>query len=351
MTSIPKLGRAERRRLIRLGRRSRDPATSLRFLMIARLAQGPSRNQVARELGCAVSTVVAAAQRYVADGVAGLYDRRAANGKPKVNDPFREQLRKLLYVGPQSCGWRRPTWTRELLVLEMERRGFPKVAACTMGRALAAIGAKLKSPRPVVICPWGVDRQDRRLRQIRKLVASASADEPVLYSDEVDIHLNPRIGHDWMPRGFQRYVLTPGNNVKHYLAGALDVRTGELIWVDRERKDSALFCALLWRLATRFRRARRVHLILDNYGVHSSKMTQRCLESLGGRVVLHFLPPYSPEHNKIERAWQDLHANVTRNHTCRTMKKLLAEVFDFLHGYRAWRARTSEARHLSRRAA
>jgi len=43
-------------------------------------------------------------------------------------------------------------------------------------------------------------------------------------------------------------------------------------------------------------------------------------------LKLHFLPPYCPDDNRIERVWQDLHANVTRNHRCRTMEELMAQV-------------------------
>jgi hypothetical protein len=43
----------------------------------------------------------------------------------------------------------------------------------------------------------------------------------VFYQDEVDIHLNPKIGADWGYRGEQRKVATPGQNKKHYQAGAL----------------------------------------------------------------------------------------------------------------------------------
>lgn len=351
MHSIPKMARPRRRELIRLGRKSRDPATALRFLMIAKLGTGLSRNRVATDLGVAVSTVVTAAQRFALCGIEGLYDRRSGNGTPKVDERYRSELRGVLYLRPLDLGWRRPTWTRELLLLEMERRGYPRVAPCTMGRTLAAIGASLKSARPVVVCPWAPRRRRGRIAELRRLVARATPDEPVLYGDEVDIHLNPRIGHDWMPRGHQRVVVTPGKNQKHYLAGALDAATGALYWVDGSRKNSALFCALLWRLASRFRVCRRVHLIVDNFGIHDSRETRRCLESLGGRVVLHFLPPYCPQHNKIERVWQDLHANVTRNHRCASMSALLAEVDDFLRGYRHWRARTPAQRYLTRRAA
>ena len=51
---------------------------------------------------------------------------------------------------------------------------------------------------------------------------------------------------------------------------------------------------------------------------------------LHGRIELHFLPPYSPDHNRIERTWQDLHANVTRNHTCPKMLALMREVRYYL---------------------
>ena len=37
---------------------------------------------------------------------------------------------------------------------------------------------------------------------------------------------------------------------------------------------------------------------------------------------MHFLPPYCPDANRIERVWQDLHANVTRNHRCKSLKAL-----------------------------
>jgi len=44
----------------------------------------------------------------------------------------------------------------------------------------------------------------------------------------VNIHLNPKTGPDWMLPGQQKTVLTPGQNQKRYLAGALDAHTGKL---------------------------------------------------------------------------------------------------------------------------
>lgn len=238
-----------------------------------------------------------------------------------------------MYETPQDRGWERPTWTRELLCLEMKRLRLPRVSVCTMGRVLAELGARLGSPKPVVLCPWRPRRRQRAIRAINRLAGSARSREPVFYSDEVDIHLNPKLGRDWMPRGFQRQVVTPGQNKKHYLAGALNARTGALTTVGGPSKNSVLFCQLVGRLVQDNPKARRIHLIVDNYIIHSSKITQRFLAQYGERVVLHFLPPYCPDHNRIERVWQDLHANVTRNHRCATMAILLHHVRAFLQAY------------------
>ena len=48
------------------------------------------------------------------------------------------------------------------------------------------------------------------------------------------------------------------------------------------------------------------------------------------RLRLHFLPPYCPDHNRIERIWKDLHDNVTRNHRCVSMEDLMVEVRCYL---------------------
>src|SRR4051794_36416224 len=52
--------------------------------------------------------------------------------------------------------------------------------------------------------------------------------EALLFSDELDLHLLPKVGAQWMPRGTQVEIMTPGKNERRYLAGALDLRTGQV---------------------------------------------------------------------------------------------------------------------------
>jgi hypothetical protein len=220
------------------------------------------------------------------------------------------------------------------------------ISVTTMSRLLKKLRVRLGRPKPIVECPWDKARKDRKLRRIRRLVRDVAPDEVVVYVDEVDIHWNPKIGLDWMLRGQQKEALTPGQNQKRYLAGALDARTGKLTWVEGLRKTSLLFLDLLYHLVTRtYETARRVHVILDNYGIHDSLQVRLALATeKGRRLKFHFLPPYCPDHNRIERVWEDLHANVTRNHRCRTIEQLIEQVKIYLD------TRTQQGHHCYPRA-
>jgi len=217
------------------------------------------------------------------------------------------------------------------LILAAAHQTQIRVSTATMSRLLARHGVRHGRPKPIVDCPWPKARKTRRLNEIRRLREALLPGEVVLYVDEADIHLNPKIGDDWMLRGQQKTVRTPGQNQKRYLAGALNHVTGRLAWVAGPRKTSALVIALVDHLVKRaYARARTIHLVLDNFRIHSSRAIQAAHVRWGDRVQFHFLPPYCPDENRIERLWKDLHDNVTRNHTCTTMEELMQCVHDYL---------------------
>lgn len=318
-------------RLLKNLRRCRPADVRLRYLIIVNVLNGRSVRATEEVLKVHNTTVYRVLRRFRAYGEAGLWDGRADNGADKLDETYLGKLDRLVRATPKDYGWRRPTWTRELLVETMVRLTGVRVHVATMSRALARIQARRGRPKPTVGCPWAKAAKTRRLNGIRDVLASLPRRARAFYEDEVDIHLNPKIGLDWMGHGQQKEVVTPGKNEKRYLAGALDVRTGVLTWVEGVRKTSYLFLDLLDKLLRTYADACRLHLVLDNYRIHSSDIVLAALKGyMAGRVELHFLPPYCPDHNKIERLWQDLHANVTRNHRCPDMATLMEEVRYYL---------------------
>ncbi|EBR5103395.1 hypothetical protein B2O45_25180, partial [Salmonella enterica] len=100
-------------------------------------------------------------------------------------------------------------------------------------------------------------------------------------------------------------------NEKYYLAGALHSGTGKVSYVGGSSKSSALFISLLKHLKARYRRAKTITLIVDNYIIHKSRETQRWLEQNPKFSVI-YQPVYSPWVNSVERLWLALHETITR---------------------------------------
>jgi len=309
----------------------KDANLRRRYLIVWFWCEGFAQTDIAAMLLCHRNGVRNVLERFQDKGELGLVDGRISNGDLKATHAFVEAVAGLIATAPPPK-WNHTTWTEELLTIVMAEQTGVKVSVATMSRVLKRLKARKGRPRPVACaCPWPAWKRQKRLRDIRKLIETLPPDEIALFEDEVDIHLNPKIGPDWMLPGTQKMVVTPGKNQKHYIAGAISGWGGELVWVEGPSKCSALFIKLVNQIVARFAHLRRIHLILDNYIIHTSKITQKALQAKQGKVQLHFLPPYCPKHNKIERLWRDLHARITRNHTCKTIEELMTHAADFLN--------------------
>ena len=328
-----------RAKLRRAAKRCKDADTRTRYHVVLLSADGWSGRRIAKALGCCASTVSRTLSRWESCGEAGLIDRREDNGLMKADDLYARTVAWILEGTLQDHLHRRPTWTRRLLAETAKAYTGVAVSVTTMGRLLRRLRARHGRPKPQAPCPWSDSARKTRLAAIHGLIDSLPPDQACVWADEADVDLNPRIGSDWMLPGTQRQVLTPGKNVKRYFAAAMDARTERLVWVKAGRKNSRLFIDLLKKLLSEYAgKAAVIHVVLDNYAIHSSRQTRLWLGEFGQKFRLHFLPPYCPDDNRIERkVWREMHANVTVNHRCSNIEELVEEVVYYLmsHNRRA----------------
>jgi len=235
----------------------------------------------------------------------------------------------LLHMTPQDFGYFRQRWTCDMLAEVLAWENDIHLSAETVRRGLHRIGFVWRRPRPV-LGPTDPDYSEK-MEHLSELLTELPVDETVVFQDEVDIHLNPKIGSCWMVRGEQAEVVTPGNNEKRHLAGSLHWRTGTLLVSEPGRQRNAeLFVAHLDDLRCRLRSYRRIHVICDNARFHDCRAVWNYLQEWGHRIVLHYLPRYAPDANPIERIWWHLHETITRNHRCQTIDALLENVFTWI---------------------
>lgn len=326
--SVLEMPRPVRRRLKRIVQKSADKDYVRRALALLHLweTQG-CVSEVARRLCAARSSVNRWRAAYEEFGEEGIAPQPRGREDWKATGELLGKLDKLVRQAPTELGYLRSRWSSELLALELERVSGVEVHATTVRRWLRRLSMVWRRARPT-LCIRD-PRKSERLRAIAQALADSTPDHEVFYIDEADIALNPRIGAAWMPRGAQLTVPTPGKNRKRYLAGALHARTGRVLWVEHSSKTSVLFMALAEAVLRTYRRARRLSLILDNYIIHRSQLTQRWLAQ-HPKLRLLFQPAYHPWVNHIERLWKALHETVTRNHRYANLDELMQAVRRFL---------------------
>jgi transposase len=308
-----------------------DVRLATRYRIIVLSAEGWSRPAIAAAVGWNVASITAVRKRWLAEGEAGLIDKREDNGPCKVTDHYAATLRVLPLDRSTDWGHRRPTWTLRLLIGTMTRLTGITISTTTMSRLLRKLCVRSKVVKALTPCPMSERARERCMEQVHRLIRRLRPDEAAVWEDETDIDLNPRIGRDWMPMGVRRTVRTPGKNVKHQFAAAMDATSRRVIWAEGAKKNSGLFIALLEKLLRRYADQRVVHVILDNFKIHKSKQVWAWMKEHGARIRLHFLPPYSPDDNRIEAAvWTPMHKAVTYNHVRENIDDLVADVKSWL---------------------
>ncbi|EHL5834379.1 IS630 family transposase, partial [Salmonella enterica] len=318
----------EERRLMRKeAQQTRDKNHARRLIAILMLHQGMTVTDVARILCAARSSVGRWINWFTLHGAEGLKSLRPGRAPQWPVTDILQVLPLLVQRSPKDFGWLRSRWSTELLARIVNRIFNVTLHSSTLHRYLKRAGIVWRRAAPTLKIrdPLYEEKQ----LAIEQALSEAPAEHPVFYQDEVDIDLNPKIGADWIPKGQQKRIATPGQNQKHYLAGALHSGSGKIHYVSGISKSSDLFISLLETLRRTYRRAKTITLVLDNYVIHKSRKVERWLEK-NTKFRLLFLPTYSPWLNPIELLWLSLHETVTRNHQCRYMWQLLRQVNQFM---------------------
>jgi len=320
------LGSSQRKRLLQIyrGQEEHPAQVRLRAHVVLLLSQGRPWSLIESVLFCSTATIARWKQRFDAGGVDALLAETRGRRATLLVGWALLIISWIRTLTPRDFGYCRSRWCcATLAVVLYDTRGVT-VSAETVRRCLRDQQMVWRRPRPVLgpadpQRPW-------KLRKIRQLLRALPPDEAAVFQDEVDVNLNPDIGCMWMPKGEQAEVVTPGNNVKRYLSGSMSWRSGELVVTQGTRRNAELFVQHLDDLRRCFRHYKKVHVICDNARFHTvqgSRVVRQYLAEHGDRIVLHYLPAYSPQDNPIERVWWHLHEQITRNHRCASIEELI----------------------------
>jgi putative transposase len=337
--TILDLSQAEQAALLAALRRSRyGYLLALHVLLLC--AAGKTPTEISDYLFCSRSSVYRIVAAYRAGTLGFGLEADGRLGPPirtTVLLPWlRRALLALLKRSPRTFGWCRTRWSCALLAAELAARRGVVVSAETVRRWVHEVGWVWKRAKLS-----GRDDDPERnvkLARIRYAFENLGRRAVMVFADELDIALLAKVGFEWMPKGEQTEIPTPGSNQKNYLAGALELRTGRMTRCVWWRKQAGLFLDLLKLLDEVYRVGpyARIYVVVDNAKIHKARVVLRWLAE-HRRFVLLYLPTYCPRANPIERAFGDVHDNCTRNHKRKRLRDLVSDVEEHFEVNGPWK--------------
>ena len=159
------------------------------------------------------------------------------------------------------------------------------------------------------------------------------------YADEFNISWLPTLRRMWSPIGQQVMINTPHQPYKRYGLGAVNYHTGETVVLVRRHKRRKQVAELLQALLDKHP-TETIYVAWDNCNTHEDDEVEAVVRGAAGRLILLYLPTYSPWLNPLEMLWRHFRREVTHCELFPSMKALLQATRDFFARYNAAPQRT-----------
>jgi transposase len=289
-----------------------DHATleAMRERAVRSVHDGESPEVVARIIGINRSTIYGWLAQYRRGGWSAL------KAKPLFGRPPKLDGKKLKWIyntvtqkNQMQLKFAFALWTREMVAKLVKVKYNISLSVVSVGRLLAQLGITCQKP-----LHRALERDEALVRQwlkqdypkIRALAQREKAD--IYFGDAAHMRSDHHAGRTWGKKGETPVVLSTGARYRMSLISAVTSR-GHMRFMIKETGgvNADVFIEFLRRLLIGSKN--RIFLIVDRGPAHVAKKTKAFVASLGGRLRLYYLPPYSPDRNPDELVWKHLKAD------------------------------------------
>ncbi|HBE7096493.1 IS630-like element ISEc40 family transposase [Escherichia coli] len=157
------------------------------------------------------------------------------------------------------------------------------------------------------------EEKQRQFIEYYKELKTTVGDEPILFIDGVHPTQATKISYGWIRKGQKKAVKTTGSRTRLNIMGALNLKalTSPLIceYKTINEYNVSLFLNEIRKVYPDYNQ--KIHVILDGAGYHRSQLVKDWAEVVN--IRLHYLPPYSPNLNPIERMWKLMNEHARNN--------------------------------------
>lgn len=195
-----------------------------------------------------------------------------------------------------------------------------------MTKWLQLNGFRYKKPKAV---PAKADpeKQEEFIGKYLVLQDETPSDEPIVFMDSAHPTMATKVVCGWIKKGVDKPIGQTASRTRVNVMGAIELASMKVVSCCPEYVNAETTVSFLDQLKAAYPDAPKIHIILDQSGYHKSKLVQE--SAIAKNIVLHYLPPYSPNLNPIERLWKVMNEQIRNNVVFDSAKKFRTAISDF----------------------
>jgi transposase len=296
------LSRTERAELEQLHRSLRDKRQADRVKAVIALSKGWSAAQVAEILLFDEKTSRCYFARYQQGGLAALLDDNYSGAEPKLDAHQISELDAYLaeHILPDA----------KSVIAHIAKQYGVRYSVSGVTDLLHRLGFSYKKPTHV---PGKQNPGQQRafLKEYEHIKARKGDNDPIYFADATHPQHNSIPSYGWIKRGQEKELKANCGRQRLNINGAINIETLEPTtgFYDTINADSAI--DLFAKIEGKHPDASVIYIIVDNARYYRSRLLKQYLR--GTKILLIFLPPYSPNLNLIERYWKFFKKKVLNN--------------------------------------
>lgn len=283
---------------------------ALRIRAVRSVQEGESPAVVARALRVTSRAMYGWLAQYRRGGWGALKAKPLEGRPPKLDGKKLDWIyNAVVHKDPLQFKFQFALWTRDMVGELVKRKYGIRLAANSVGRLLAQLGITAQKP-----LYRAIERDETLVQKwlkteypkIKRTAKVQGAD--IYFGDAAHFRSDHHAGRSWGKKGRTPIVVATGARHGMSLISAITSK-GHMRFMIKESGgvNADVFIEFLKRLMVGAKRA--IFLIVDRGSAHRAKKTMAFVETLGGKLKLYFLPPYSPDRNPDELVWKHLKAD------------------------------------------
>jgi transposase len=320
----------EARRLKRLATDGKHRSTRIRAMILLASATEMAAPQIAQLYLTDADHVRKVIHDFNDRGFAAL-DPDYRGGRPKMVTPEqRDAVVAVARARPDTQGVALTRWSIDKLARHLAEQHIAVLSPTALRALLDEAGLSFQRTRS---WKWSPDPDFKpKADRILGLYRDPPTDGPVVCFDEMGpIQLIPHQGAGWAPVGRPERLRATYNRRggTRYLFGAYDVHADHLFGRLRAHKSARDVLGFLHTVRMRYRRQRRIYLVMDNLSTHwTTDIRQWAADS---NVELVPTPTYASFLNRIECHFWAIGEFVVKNADYPDWDALAKAMADYIH--------------------